>query len=244
MTKATTPSRDAVLASYRPIRTSIQRVLAEAVKHCRKSDFDRAAKHLDLIDQQQLDDEETFAMLCDVALFEPNQRGRRVIDGFITKRADTLDPADQDLVRRLSSAFFSIFRVSGWHENGGVELEDLLTPDRRIWLMDENLEVSAPEGLVIAMRVFDAGPFHAGFGIVVQPDGEASAFCSSAAARGQPLPVRYSLAAALYGDDIARSAVAGAVEDGIAQGMLDAMMSDILTQPSVSKLGTRRTRRS
>ncbi|SDA15696.1 hypothetical protein SAMN02799622_01372 [Methylobacterium sp. UNC378MF] len=73
--------------------------------------------------------------------------------------------------------------------------------------MDEGLEASASEGLVIAMRVFDAGPFYAGFGIVVQPDAEAVTLCVEAAAHGQPLPVRHSLAAALYGDAIAEASL-------------------------------------
>lgn len=71
-------AREAVLARYHPIRGSIQAVLREAVTHCRKPDFDRAAKHLGLMDEAQLDDEQVASMLADVALFEPNQRGRRV----------------------------------------------------------------------------------------------------------------------------------------------------------------------
>lgn len=203
MTEGTTPSREEILACYRPIRASIQAVLTEAVKQCKKLDFDRAAKHLDLIDQEQLDDEATFAMLCDIALFEPNQRGRRVVDGFLDKRLCALPPPDRNVAHKLASAFFSMFRVAGWHEAGGVWLDDLLKPGRRIWLMDESLEASASEGLVIAMRVFDAGPFYAGFGIVVHPDAEAVTLCVGAASHGQPLPVRHSLAAALYGDAIA-----------------------------------------
>lgn len=205
--EGTTPSREEILACYRPIRTSIQAVLAEAVKQCKKPDLDRAAKHLDLMDQEQIDDEAIFDMLCDVALFEPNQRGRRVMDRFIHKHVETLSPTDRKIARKLAAAFFSIFLVADWHEAGGVWLDDLLNPGRRIWLMDEGLEASASEGLLIAMRVFDAGPFHAGFGIVVQPDAEAVTLCVEAAAHEQPLPVRHSLAAALYGDAIAEASL-------------------------------------
>ncbi len=49
---------------------------------------------------------------------------------------------------------------------------------------------------------FDAGPFYAGFGIVVQPDAEAPSFWTAAIIRGQPFPVRHSRAAALCGDAI------------------------------------------
>ena len=50
--------------------------------------------------------------------------------------------------------------------------------------------------------IFDAGPFYAGFGIVVQPDAEFLSFCTAAIFRGQPFPVRHSRAAALCGDAI------------------------------------------
>lgn len=120
MTEGTTPSREEILACYRPIRASIQAVLTEAVQQCKKLDFDRAAKHLDLIDREQLDDEATFAMLCDIALFDPNQRGRRVIDGFLNKRFGSLPSPDRDVARALASAFFSMFCVTGWHEASGV----------------------------------------------------------------------------------------------------------------------------
>lgn len=117
-----------MLACYRPIRASIQAALLEAVKQCKKPDLDRAAKHLDLIDEEQLNDEANFAMLCDVALFEPNQRGRRVMDAFLQKHVETLSPTAREMVRKLAAAFFSIFRVADWHEAGGVWLDDLLKP--------------------------------------------------------------------------------------------------------------------
>jgi hypothetical protein len=44
---------------------------------------------------------------------------------------------------------------------------------------------------------------HTGFGIVVHPYAEAVTLCVEAASHGRPLPVRHSLAVALYGDAIA-----------------------------------------
>jgi hypothetical protein len=194
-------SRADILDLYRPVRASIQRILAHAVGKCRRADFQRAAKHLDLVDEVQLEDPEVSNMLCDVALFEPNQRGRRVIDAFLGNLGD-LPPGDRDLAKRMGTAFFSIFRVTGWHDAAGVWMDDLLTPERRLWLLDEGVEASAPEGTVLAMRLFDAGPFHAGFGIVVQPSHLALELCMLAAGRGRSLPVRHSLAASIYGDAI------------------------------------------
>lgn len=199
--------REDVLAQYCPIRAAIQSVLRQAVRCCRKPDFDRAAKHLNLWDQRQLDDSTVLDMLSDIALMEPNQRGRSVYDRFLEEGAVHLDDADQEIARRMAPASFSIFQVAGWHDAAGVWLDDLLVAERRLWLVDEGLEASAPEGLTIAMRVFDAGPFHAGFGIVVIPDADLVEVCVASATRDNPLPVRHSLAAALYGDEIALAAL-------------------------------------
>ncbi|HEY0418074.1 MAG TPA: hypothetical protein VGC80_01005 [Acetobacteraceae bacterium] len=75
--------------------------------------------------------------------------------------------------------------------------------------MDEALQVSAHEGATLGMRLFDAGPFHTGFGIIVEPDDETLEFCLGAKERGAPLPFRHSLAATLYGDQLRAEAPPG-----------------------------------
>jgi hypothetical protein len=193
-------TRDEVLAAYRQIRAAIQRVLREAARTCSRADLTRAAKQLGLWEEGRIvADEDALDMLVDVALFEPNQRGRRAFDRFLADEALRLAPADLDPAQRMAGAFFSIFRFAARHETAGVWLEDLLEGDRRLWLVDEGLEASAPDGTVFGMRLFDAGPFHAGFGIVAPVDGETVEFCLEARARGARLPFRHSLAVTLYG---------------------------------------------
>ena len=72
----------------------------------------------------------------------------------------------------MAGAWLSLFRVTGRHEAAVLWLGDLLEGDRRLWLVNEALEASAPERAILGMRLFDAGPFHAGFGIIVGPDEE------------------------------------------------------------------------
>ncbi|GJD64403.1 hypothetical protein CS379_17135 [Methylobacterium frigidaeris] len=226
MTGENSMSRDAILSQYRPIRRAIQTVLAQALDACKKPDLDRAAKHLGLVDDALLEDDTVFEMLCDVALFEPNQRGRRVFDSFLHDRLAALDSTEHDVARRMGDAFASIFRVAERHAQAGLWLEDLMAAGRRLWLVDEGLEASASEGLVIGMRLFEAGPFHAGFGIIVEPRDDLVAFCTGAAARGDRLPIRHSLAAALYADDIqARSLTVVEVMD-IPEAVVEALMRE------------------
>lgn len=198
-------TRPALLDAYHPIRASIQTVLAAAVDRCRKPDFDRAVKHLGLVEEEQFAIEDTSAMLCDIALFEPNQRGRRAYDGFLARGAEALTPPDRAVAERLGAAFFALFRVAERHAVGGVWVENLLDGNRRLWLMDEGLEASASEGMTLGLRVFDVGPFHAGLGLIVDPEPMMAAACIEAAARGNPFPVRHSPAATFYGDAIAEA---------------------------------------
>jgi hypothetical protein len=57
--------------------------------------------------------------------------------------------------RAHGKAFFSVFRVTGRHEAAGVWAEDVMNGSRRIWILDEGLEKSAPAGLTFGMRLFE-----------------------------------------------------------------------------------------
>ena len=146
---------------------------------CNQSDFMRAAKLLGLWTDGKIvlpEEDQAAEMLSDIALFEPNQRGRRAFDVFLGDKARKLDAADFELAQRMGKAFFSLFRCTARHELAGIWLEDLLDDNRKIWLMDEGMEASAPTEDAFGMRLFDAGEFHVGFGIVVPSDDETTDF--------------------------------------------------------------------
>ena len=219
-------TRAEVLTRYRPIRAGIRRVLREATQACGRADLNRAVKQVaPWAEAEDLEDEDTIEMLVDVALFEPNQRGRRAFDRFLAARGERLGAADRALAERMVGAWFSLFRVSGRHETAGLWLEDLLEGDRRLWLADEALEASAPECAIFGTRLFDAGPFHAGFGIVARPDAETVGFCLAAKARGGPLPFRHSLAATLYGDELRAEAPPGPADLALLQTLFEFLAS-------------------
>jgi hypothetical protein len=160
-------TRDKALGRYRPIRASVRRILSSAISVCNQSDLMRAAKALGLWAEGKIvlpNGDEAPEMLSDIALFEPNQRGRRAFDVFLGGKALQLDAADFELAQRMGKAFFSLFRCTARHEVAGVWLEDLLEGNRRVWLMDESMESSASTNSAFGMRVFAAGDFHVGFG--------------------------------------------------------------------------------
>jgi len=196
--------RNEALRLYRPTRAGIQRVLKAAVRACNAADWKRAASQLGVWSDARIEmpDESALDMVADLGLFEPNQRGRRSYDRFLEQQAKDLDPADLELAERMRGAYFSIFRMIGRHELAGVWVDDALNENQRIWILDEGLEASAPIGLEFGLRLFDAGQFHAGFGIVVPSDEGFTQLCIQARRRGERLPVRRSLAASLYAEAI------------------------------------------
>ena len=121
-------TRNEALALYRPIRVSIRRITGLAISVCDGADMRRAAKQLGLWINGTIvfPDDNAMQMLGDVALFEPNQHGRRRFDCFLSEKGPQLDAADFELAQRMAKAFFSLFRCEGKHEVAGIWLEDLL----------------------------------------------------------------------------------------------------------------------
>jgi hypothetical protein len=201
-------TRDEALALYHPIRASVRRILSAAVPVCNQSDLMRAAKQLGLWADRRIslpEGGEAAEMLSDIALFEPNQRGRRAFDVFLADKARQFDAADFELAQRMGKAFFSLFRCTARHVIAGVWLDDLLDGNRRLWLMDESMEASAPTEGAFGMRLFDAGQFHVGFGIVVPSDDETTEFSIQGMTRNGRVPFRHSLAVTLYSDRLSGS---------------------------------------
>ena len=95
---------------------------------------------------------------------------------------------------------------NGWERHFSRWLEDLLNGHRKIWLMDEGMEASAPTQGAFGMRIFDAGKFHVGFGIVALSDDDTTEFSIQGVTRNGRVPFRYSLTATLYGDSLFVSA--------------------------------------
>jgi len=68
--------------------------------------------------------------------------------------------------------------------------------------MDEGVEASAPTNGAFGVRLFDAGEFHVGFGIVAPSDEETTEFSVQGMTQNGRVPFRHSLAATLYGDKL------------------------------------------
>ncbi|MBX6375307.1 MAG: hypothetical protein IRZ13_13875 [Acetobacteraceae bacterium] len=196
-----------VLAHYRPLRGAIQRVLRAAPLICTKAEIARAAGLLGLdLPDPAAESDAAIEMLADLSLFDPDASERRAIDRFAAARGPS-SPEDRALARRMAqTARFSVFYVAARHKAAGVWLEDMLDGGRRLWLVDEALEAQRRGLSHLAMRVFDAGPYHCGFGIVASLDAAQAAACMlEQQMTGEP-PFGPRFAAALYAAMLARAA--------------------------------------
>ena len=79
---------------------------------------------------------------------------------------------DRAVLEAMSEARFSLFEVAGRHTVAGLVLQDVLTGED-MWLIDDGLEASAPEGCRLSLRVFRPGDFWmtTGAAIVLTGDG-------------------------------------------------------------------------
>ena len=76
-------TREEALALYHPIRASVRHILSAAISVCSQPDLMRAAKQLGLWVEGTIslpEGDQAAEMLSDIALFQPNQRGRRAFD--------------------------------------------------------------------------------------------------------------------------------------------------------------------
>ena len=71
--------------------------------------------------------------------------------------------------------------------------------------MDERMESSLPTEHAFGMRIFDAGAFYVGFGIVAPSDDETTQFSIQGVTRNGRTPFRHSLSVTLYGDILRES---------------------------------------
>jgi hypothetical protein len=227
-------TRKDLLSQYRFMRLAVRRITSLAVEACSKTDMTRAAKQLLIWTGQgmpAIEDDETVAMLCDIALFEPNQRRRLAFDTFYHGNGQHIEDSDRALAAAMTATRFSLFCGAGKHEVAGVWLVDILDADRRLWVMDESLEKSLPPGTIFGMRLFDAGRFYMGCGIIVEPDEETIQMCVASQRSSGRHPFRHSLAATLYGDELRTRRPPGPEQDRL----IEALMNSFGSRPAQPK---------
>jgi len=122
------------------------------------------------------------AMFADTALYSRagSPKSRRAIDRIAPKLRLKRSPLKAAIAARLPSAFFTMLAIDETHADGGVLARDLLDNRRVIHVMDQALAAQVAENgeILLAGRFVDLGPWHVGFGLVLEVSkSEALAIC-------------------------------------------------------------------
>ena len=161
-------ARDEVLQRYRHLRLISIGHHSGALKFLSRQALLEHAKRLGLAIEGVLvaESEAEMTLAFDLALYTIKERRSRALDRYA--RATPLPPGS-DAARMLEAmchARFSVWRINKRHETAGLIITDVLR-EAEVWLVDEQLETSAPEGLCFAGRICQPDDFAMSCGVVV-----------------------------------------------------------------------------
>jgi hypothetical protein len=146
--------RDSIVARYRHLREISAALNSAVLAHVpRRAIFDYARFLGFLVGNTIVaDSEDEFAMIFDLAIHSPRHTRSRAFERY---RHSTKLPVDSDegrVLDALCAARFAVARIERRHDVAGLVALDLLR-DAELWLMDLNMEASAPDGFVIAAHL-------------------------------------------------------------------------------------------
>jgi hypothetical protein len=161
-------TRDQILQRYRHLRAISTGHHSGALKFLSRQALLEHAKRLGLATGGMLvaESEAEMTLVFDLALYTAKERRSRALDRYA--RATPLPPGS-DVARMLEAmrhARFSVWRIKQRHEAAGLIITDVLR-SAEVWLVDEQLEASAPEDLSFAGRICEPDRFAMSCGVVV-----------------------------------------------------------------------------
>jgi len=161
-------TRDQILQRYRHLRAISTGHHSGALKFLSRKALLEHAKRLGLATGGMLvaESEAEMTLVFDLALYTAQEGRSRALDRYA--RATSLPPGS-DAARMLEAmrhARFSVWRIKQRHEAAGLIITDVLR-EAETWLVDEQLEASAPEDLSFAGRICEPDRFAMSCGVVV-----------------------------------------------------------------------------
>jgi hypothetical protein len=164
-------TREEILDRYRRLRAISTRHHSAALEFLSRPAILEHAKRLGLAAGGMLvaDSEEEMTLVFDLALYTAKDGRSRALDRYA--RAAPLAPGSDEgrVLEAMRHARFSVWRIHHRHEIAGLIVADVLR-EVEAWVVDENLEASAPEGLSFAGRVCEPDRFAMTCGVIVPVD--------------------------------------------------------------------------
>jgi hypothetical protein len=161
-------TRDQILERYRHLRAISTGHHSGALKFLSRQALLEHAKRLGLATGGMLvaESEAEMTLVFDWALYTAKEGRSRALDRYA--RATPLPPGSDAgrVLEAMRHARFSVWHIKQRHEAAGLIIADVLR-ESDVWLMDEQLEASAPEGLSFAGRICEPDRFAMSCGVVV-----------------------------------------------------------------------------
>src|SRR3954453_20182298 len=161
-------TRDQLLQRYRHLRAISTGHHSGALKFLSRQALLEHAKRLGLATGGMLveESEAEMTLVFDLAFYTAKERRSRALDRYA--RATPLPPGSDAarMPEAMRPARFSVWRVNRRHETAGLIITDVLR-EAELWLIDEQLEANAPEGLSFAGRICEPDRFAMSCGVIV-----------------------------------------------------------------------------
>lgn len=167
----TAMSREEVLTRYRRLREISKRHQTEAVRYVPHSALLDQARRIGLAVGKTLVAEsmDELTLAFDLALYTAPPGRSRGIERYARSAAVPAGSDDDVVLQAMREARFSVWQVERRHEAVGLVVQDLMR-ENSLWLVDESLEQTAPEGMSVAMRVIMPEAFAMTCGVIVPVD--------------------------------------------------------------------------
>lgn len=214
--QAVTPSRGDVLARYRHLREISKRQHSDVMEFLSKDAIMHQARRLGLAAANTfiLDSMDELTLAFDLAIHTAAAGRSRAIDRY-ARSAQLTQGSDEALVlEAMCNARFAIVLVKRRHQAAGLIVTDIFRKIE-LWLVDEGLEISLPEGSAFATRYYTPDRFSMTAGVGMPVDLELLASAVDAAPQLQ----RKSHAEAIEDRRFAEAVYRAAVADGVMQRM-------------------------
>jgi hypothetical protein len=163
--------REEILTRYRRLREISTRHHSEALRFVPRSTLLEQARRLGLTAGKMLVAEsiDELTLAFDLCLYTAAPGRSRGIDRYVRSAGVAPGSAEERMLQAMGQARFSVFQVERPHETAGLLVRDLIR-EEDLWLVDENLERTAPRGMSLAMRVSRPEAFAMTCGVIVPVD--------------------------------------------------------------------------
>ncbi|MGD1037789.1 MAG: hypothetical protein ABR878_11465 [Roseiarcus sp.] len=208
------PSRGETLARYRRLREIGKRHHDNVLGFLAKDAILDHARRLGLAVGKTLvlDSMAELTLAIDLAIHTAPPGRSRAIDRYANSARLAPGTEEAVMLEAMRDARFAILLAQSRHSSAGLIVTDLFR-EIDLWLVDEGLEISLPDGAAFATRYFAPGPFVMTAGVGVPIGREAL----TRAIESAPQLMRKPHVDAIQDRRFAEAVYRGAIEDGMTE---------------------------